>query len=1013
MSELAGAVGSRRLWAAAAFGGGPSTLRRSAREARGAAGAHARALTRLAALLPALHLFLGAALAAEAPRPAQTPQPAETPSPAEAASLIGRVVTEVRLDAPAAAFPGNRERRYAIDLLGLPVGSRLTRPALRQGIETLYRTGKWRGIAVEGVPVGDDGVALRLVLEPIERVGLIRFEGPRVAGAVTRAALEEVSRLKAGEEYRPDTIARATRAIQDYLDRLGFPDSVVVATSRPFGEPFEREVTFSLTLNAPCRLTAVRFEGTPGLPEAELRKAIRIGPGDRCDRVALEAAVERLRQRYRAAGRLEATVSQARLEYGPERRTAAAVIPVQAGPRIGIAFEGHRTFGSRRLRGALELGEQPDLSAEGASLLADRLVAFYRRQGFAWASVSVRTEPLADGRRLVFRVVEGPKMRVAGVEFRGNAQIGDRRLREQMVTRPRAGLGLLASGIFVQEEFEEDLEALRTFYRQEGFLDVRIAGVDFRFSPDRRRMWITITIDEGPRFFLTGLEVTGAAAIPADELRRGLPLAPGQPFSLAAVDAAVAAIVQRYAGRGYLFARVVPDVAVETSPPSARVRLAVTEGPQVRVGRIIYRGNFHTRNEVLAREMAVRSGDPYDPTAVLESQRNIGRLGFLRNVSVRPAEEAAGLAPTLPAAAAPGEAAAPPPALPPPGPAAGGPLARDLLVSVEEANRVGLGFGFDYSLEERLRVFGEVTHRSLFGTARSLTLRGLAGERESQYTLEYRQPVLFDVRLNGRIALTYQDREEENFSFRRRAVATSIERDLTRSVKVSLAYEFESTEVFDVAPGTVLDPRDIGTIRIGALRPTIVWDRRDDFFNPTRGFINTLGVEIASQAFLSEAEFVRFVAGSAWFVPLERSRRVVLGLSVRAGYAIPYGVSEEVPLIRRFFLGGATTVRGFARDSISPRGTDGALTGGNVSLNENVELRFPLPFGFGGALFFDAGNVWLRESDVDVLDQRSAYGVGLRYNTPVGPIRLDYGRKVDRQPGESPDRFHFSIGYVF
>jgi outer membrane protein assembly factor BamA len=1012
----------------------------------------------------------------EAPRRADAETPRELPS----AQLVGRVVREVRVQAPGEAFRSEAERRYVRELLGLPDGGRLTRQVLREGIEAVYRTGRWRQVTVEGAPVGDDGVALSLVLEPVERIGVLRFEGPRI---VTRGELENVIQLRAGQEFRQETVARATRAVQDFLDRIGYPDAVVVAASRPFGEPFEREVTIAITPNEPCRLTEVRLEGwdQAAHPDIDLYERLGLRAGDVCDRRAIDAGVDRVRERLRSAGYLEATLSQPRVAYASERRTAALSVEVRPEARAEIAFELVRqpqevyrvACGKRperadnwvsragvriariasprcrrydRLLDALSLGDQPDLSQEGLSVLADRLVARYRQDAHPWVSVALRTEPLPDGRRLVFRIDEGPATFVRGVEFRGNAQIDRDRLLEQMVTRPRSGpRGILSEGVFLQNEFEEDLEAIRTFYRQEGFLDVQIPGVDFRFSADRTKMWITVTVDEGPRYFLTAVDLQGADPLPPGRLK-DLPIRAGQPFSLAAVDRAVEWLVEALASEGYLTPSVEPDVGLETSPPSARVRLTVTSGPRTLVGKVIYRGNFYTRTRVLAREMAVRTGEPYDPAEILESQRNIGRIGFLRNVSVRPAEEVPGaaagavvpapgpspraspdpavapeaaggvpapLAPT--GAPSPGATPSPPPApsaaaAPP---AAQGPLARDILVSVEEANRVDLSFGFDYSLEERLRVFGDVSFRNLFGTDRSVTLRGLAGDRESLYGLEYRQPYLFDVLLNGRIGLTYQDREEENFSFRRTALTTSVQRQVRRSLRVSLDYEFESTETFDVAPGAVLDPRDVGTIQIGAIRPVLVWDLRDDPFNPSRGFFNTLTVEVASQTLLSEAEFVRVVAGSSWFQPLERTRRLVFALSLRGGYAAAYGASDEVPLIRRFFLGGATTVRGFDRDEISPRGPDGAATGGDIYLNENAELRFPLPFGFGGAVFLDAGEVWLDERDVDVLDQRASYGFGLRYVTPVGPIRLDYGRKIDRRPGEAAGELHFSIGYVF
>ncbi len=1005
---------------------------------------------------------LALALPAQAGEPASPPAPTgETPPPAPPPKLIGRTIRDVRIEAPTEAFRVQAEQRYLLDLAGLRTGEPLARNAVRLALERIYQTGKWRGIAVEGSPVGPDGVALRLVLAPTERIAAVRYEGPRV---VTRGELDTVVDLEEGQEFRPERIARATRVIQDYLDRIGYPDAVVVSSSRPFGEPLEREITIAVTPNEPCRITAVRLEGLERLAASvreRLRAALGIDVGDLCNRPRIDEGVEQLGAELRELGYREATVASPAIDYGPERRTAALSLAVRPGARIVIDFEertargvdpircdagrltrwARRYFGecaeARRLRDALDLGHQPDLGDEGLSAVVDRLVAYLRQQGFAWASVAARTDPLEDGRRIVFRIDRGPRLTVRGVHFRGNAEVPRDDLLDQMLTRRRAGpFGLLSPGVFLQGEFEEDLEAIRSDYRRRGFLDMQVRDVDLRFSSDRKNMWITITVDEGPRYFVTGVEVAGAEALPRDALR-GLPIGAGQPFSLAAVDQATEWLVQRLASHGYLSPGVAPDIDLTPSPPAARVRFTLSPGRRTVVGAIIYRGNYYTRTSILRREMQVDPGDPYDPSAILESQREIGRVGFLRNVSIRPAEEAAGgglaVSPVAPepeaapdpspspvqspspvASSSPGMSPSPA-ASPSPGASPEDrPIRRDLVVSVEEANRVDLGFGFDYSLEERLRAFGDVSFRNLFGTDRSVTLRGLAGDRESLYALEYRQPYLFDRRLDGRLALTYQDRDEENFSFRRSALTASVQRDLTPSIRLSLAYNLESTETFDVAPGTILDPReDIGTIRIGSVTPTVVWDRRDDPFNPGRGSLNTLTVEGANELLASEAEFVRAVVGSAWFLPLERTRRVVLAVSFRGGWAEPYGQSEEVPLIRRFFLGGSNTVRGFELDSISPRGADGALTGGTAYVNENIELRAPLPFGFGGAIFLDAGQVWQQARDVDLLDQRTAAGLGLRYITPVGPIRLDYGYKLDRQPGESIGEFHFSIGYVF
>jgi outer membrane protein insertion porin family len=241
-------------------------------------------------------------------------------------------------------------------------------------------------------------------------------------------------------------------------------------------------------------------------------------------------------------------------------------------------------------------------------------------------------------------------------------------------------------------------------------------------------------------------------------------------------------------------------------------------------------------------------------------------------------------------------------------------------------------------------------------------------------------------------------------------IAAIQEKILDRST-ISLQYEFSLDETLDVQPGAVISAQDQGRANLASVRALIVLDFRDDPFNPKRGMFVSGGVELGTEVLGSQINYWSVSGQTSYYLPVVR--RNSLALSVRAGIIRPYGSTSEVPIQKRFFAGGRTTVRGFEQDSLGPHGTDGAATGGNNQLILNAEMRFPLQYGFLAATFVDAGSIWLSKDSLNGFDLRESAGLSLRYVTPVGPISVDYGWKLDRRPGESPGKLSFTIGMVF
>jgi outer membrane protein insertion porin family len=246
---------------------------------------------------------------------------------------------------------------------------------------------------------------------------------------------------------------------------------------------------------------------------------------------------------------------------------------------------------------------------------------------------------------------------------------------------------------------------------------------------------------------------------------------------------------------------------------------------------------------------------------------------------------------------------------------------------------------------------------------------------------------------------------------KRYGATAGIEKKLSDAFKAELYYEFSLTETFDVQPDVVLSKEDTGTLAISALRPGLIYDTRDNPFDPRKGILAGISMKATSPLLLSQTDFLKLLfQGSAY---QQLSKRFVFALSLRGGLAWGYNDTTELPIAERFFLGGRTTVRGYEQDTLGPKGDDGNPTGGNAFVCGNAELRTYLGRGLGIVAFLDGGNVWQKVQEMKLGSVKYTAGLGLRYNTPVGPIRIDYGHKLDRENGESSGEVHFSIGHAF
>lgn len=790
--------------------------------------------------------------------------------------------------------------------------------------------------------------------------------------AISVTELKSLVGIREGDPYSKKALNKGIKLL--YMKGRFSDISVDAAASNG-------NISLSFIFTLKERVGKIYFSGNREIPTRRLNDVLTIEVWDELNLKAIERQALAIKEFYRKKGYYQCEV-EFRLQRSTDKKNVDIEYILREGERApvySIALGGNRAFSDQQIlkRLALKVGRFYD---EEAVLTAVKsLERFYRKSGYPLARTDFQPRYRLERNEIEVAVnieegePQGKKIKVEKITFKGNSAMSSKLLRKQMLT----------GRVFSEETLAEDMDAVEFLYRKNGFMSARIAEKTVTYNEEGTRISIELTINEGQQTIISGLEVKGNNLFKEDELLRESGLKTGAHFDPWAAEDEVLRITSLYFQKGYIYARVSYKREFTEDRSGVILAYTVSEGIPVRIGKIIIQGNNLTEDKVIRRELLIKPGDVYNPERVFKSQQRVSRLGYLGGVRIAPVDE--GVVEEE----------------------------KDLILSVKERKAGALEFGAGYGTEERFRGFAELSHRNLFGTGASARLRGDISSLETSYLIDFKKPWLFDFPVDGRFSLIDQTLTRTSYSLEKYGVVVGLDKDLTEFVKGSIQYEYEISRLFDVDPGAVVAPEDSGTLRIGTVSPIIIRDSRDNPFNPTKGSVNSFKLDYSpGVATLSEVEFVRYIFQSSWYAPL--SKRVVLGLSARGGWADAFGNTTEIPISKRFFLGGRTTVRGFALDSIGPKGADGSPTGGDAYLNLNSEVRFPIYKNIGGLIFVDAGNVWLKMNEtVDIFDLRRSAGTGIRYMTPIGPLSFDIGWKLDQKPGESAWEWHFTIGNVF
>jgi outer membrane protein insertion porin family len=868
---------------------------------------------------------------------------------------LGSIVSEIEINGLSSI-----EKDELLYLLDIKFDSPIDPDKVREGIKRAFLKGIFEDISIEVT----DGEEAKVTITVTERVFIdkVLIEGDY---SLSKKFIKNNFTLREGQVLRQDLIEPAMKKLQQDIARRGFPNASIEVKTEKLKKPYRTNLHLLVQTGEPEMIKEIIISGGTD----ETKRLMKLSEGDIYNQEALESDIERIKTHYRKNGYFHPRI-------GPHIFTAGTLnIPVDPGKRLFISTEGNSVFSTKTLRKETPFFEAENFNDDLVEEAVSKILSLYHTKGYPFAQVAPVTTSNDDTINLNLFIFEGKKVKVGSINFSGVSLL-ENNLKEVM--------SLKKGGLYNPDLIDPDRETIIELYNALGYLEAAIEEFETKYNEQSEKMEINIKISEGSKTKIGRITIIGTSHIPEEEITKTIKIKPGDPYNEVDITDARYRVIQLYSSRGFADALVF----IKRDFENHRVSLTfqINEGDITIFGKTIVSGNSTTRYEVIKRELRHQEGSAFDYPLLQRERQNIYKSGLFTDVDIEVLDRYD--------------------------------HKRDTLIKLKEGNAGAVEFAFGYADYEKLRGFLDLSYRNFWGMNRQGSLRFEMSSIEKRAILQYLEPWFLDRQMPFKAFLLYEDREEINidtgdtlYRLNRYAATAGIEKKLSDAFKAELYYEFSFTDTFDVQPDVVLSKEDTGTLAISALRPGIIFDTRDNPFDPRKGILAGISIKATSPLLLSETNFLKILFQGSVYHQL--SKRFVAALSLRGGLAWGYDDTEELPIVERFFLGGRTSVRGYEQDMLGPKGSDGNPTGGNAFICGNAELRSYLGRGLGIVAFLDGGNVWPKVGDIEFGSIKYTTGLGLRYNTPVGPIRVDYGYKLQREKGESAGELHFAIGHAF
>lgn len=914
---------------------------------------------------------------------------------------LGKPVREIVLSPKRQPLPVEE----IIELIGIEPSTPLTPEIVRELIERLYQTGRFDQIRVDAELLPDGGVQLKISTDHKWFIGNIEVVG--VDAPPNPGELRNATKLSLGEEFTQRQEDAAVEALESILERNGYYGVEILPVHEYIDQTQQVNVTFYVQASERAKFGDPVFISDAELNEKRLiRKSnwlrwwgLRGWKGVTESRT--QAGIRNIRRYYQKSNYLMSAVRLVDLDFRPDENRVHPQVEIKPGSKVSIRVEGAKLSGSKR-RELIPIYEEQsvdrDLLVEGTRNLEE----YFETKGYFNADISFENGSTPEGQQeVIFRVDQGPRKKLVNIRIEGNSFFSRNDILERLYVLPASlqfRRGRLSEGYL-----REDVNTIRSLYLTNGFRDVQVSyEIEENYQGKADQIGLTFRIDEGPQVFVGNLKINGVTDQERAAVDRVLTTLESQPFSIVNATADRDNILAYFYNLGYPNASFDFKVLSTDSENLVDVVYDVKRGEQSFVREVLVGGLQATDPELVYKRIDLYQGQPLSQNAMVETQRRLYDLGIFANVAMAVQNPA------------------------------GEERSKYVLFQLEESKRYSATVGFGAELARigggsrnlrsatgtatfSPRVQFEVTRLNMLGIAHSLSFRTRVSNIQQRALVNYLAPQ-FRSKENLNLAFTAladQSRDVRTYTSRRFEGSVQLGQriSLARNVLYRVAWRQTGIDesTLQVQPGLI--PVLAQPAKVGIISATLIEDKRDDPTDSTRGIYTSLDFGLASQALLSGSDFGRFLGRNSTYHRL--SSKLILARTTTFGLLEPITsrfrqrTGFDIPLPERFFAGGAASHRGFPENQAGPRDlVTGFPVGGETVFVNGLELRFPLiGNNLGGVLFHDAGNVYenlsrfsarfRQKNDEDFNYMVHAVGFGLRYQTPIGPFRVDLAYTVN------------------
>ncbi len=648
-----------------------------------------------------------------------------------------------------------------------------------------------------------------------------------------------------------------------------------------------------------------------------------------------------------------------------------------------VVIKGSSELKEDKIKGVLSIKENTALDRTRLNENIEAIKALYAEEGFYLAEVGAEVKTDEAGAEVVFNITEGADVRVKRITIIGNSFLTDSDVISAMTTKEKGIFSFLTgSGKFNEFIMENDLNAITGKYFDNGFIKAQIVDHAVLLSEDKKWFYITIALTEGEQHTFGSLDVKGDILTTKEELVEKVKMKPGEVFNRTKLSVGIEAIAEVYGDKGYAYVDIRPSTRIDPEKKIVDITLDIKKNELVYIDKIDITGNTRTRDKVIRREIEIEEGGLFSSSEIKRSRNNLKRLGFFDDVNISRLQ-------------------------------AGAPDRMNLNVDVKERPTGSVSMGLGYSSVDKLIGTASISQSNFMGTGIKLDISGTVSASSSKYLIGFTEPWLFDKPISAGFDVYDTDKEYMDFTLYKQGFDVRFGFPITeRYTRGYVTYKLEDVLITDVDDdaSTYIQEQEGETIE-SSIKTTIKRDTRDDAFFPKEGSVLSASLEFAGGPLGGTSWFVKYEADAVKYfsLPLDTT------FSARGslGRVQSYG-GRDVPIYEKYFLGGINTIRGFETRSIGPKDAEtGDVLGGTTMMIANFEFLFPLiaKQNVRGLLFFDAGNSY--EGPIDFGDIRTSAGFGIRWFSPLGPLRLELGFNLDPRDDESAQQWDFAIGTVF